>query len=45
MSNCKVCNKETNIVFNINWKKTSICNNCANAITLQQIQDLITHKR
>lgn len=36
MSNCKVCGKKTDIVFNISFKAVAICENCASSIFLQQ---------
>lgn len=36
MKNCKVCGEKTNVVFNIGFKATPICEGCANAIFLQQ---------
>jgi len=35
---CKVCGNLTGYVFNINFKQTHICNDCARCITLQQIK-------
>jgi beta-glucanase (GH16 family) len=36
MKNCKVCGDKTEVVFNIDFKATPICENCATAIFLQQ---------
>ena len=36
MSKCKVCDKETEVVFNINFKATPICESCATNIFAQQ---------
>jgi hypothetical protein len=33
---CKVCNSKTTTVFNINFKATAICEDCAKAIFIQQ---------
>ena len=38
---CRVCGEETPWVFNIKFKATPICESCANAITLQQVTDLV----
>lgn len=36
MKKCKVCGDKTKVVFNIQLRATPICENCANAIFLQQ---------
>ncbi len=36
MGKCKVCNSDTETIFNINFKKTYICESCASSIFLQQ---------
>ena len=33
---CKVCGEKTNVVFNIDFTATPICEGCATAIFLQQ---------
>jgi len=33
---CKVCGDKTTIVFNIDFKATPICENCAVSIFIQQ---------
>lgn len=38
MKKCKVCGKKTEVVFNINFKATPICESCATSIFLQQSQ-------
>ena len=38
--NCKICNKETDIIFNINLDPIPICNNCAIKITTQQLWNM-----
>ena len=36
MKKCKVCGDKTEVVFNIDFKATPICEGCASAIFLQQ---------
>lgn len=36
MKKCKVCGDPTDVSFNIGFKKTPICENCAISIFLQQ---------
>jgi hypothetical protein len=36
MKKCKVCGAKTKVVFNINFKATPICEDCATSIFLQQ---------
>jgi len=36
MKKCKVCGDKTEVVFNIDFKATPICEGCATAIFLQQ---------
>lgn len=43
MNKCKLCNNETNIIFNIKFKAMPICQSCADSISLQNIQDLLTN--
>ena len=38
---CKVCDKETENVFNVRLKPVAICEECANAIAMQQVTFLI----
>ena len=38
---CKVCDSPTDVIFNINFKQVSICDSCADRITVQHVQDLI----
>lgn len=38
MKPCKICNQDTNIVFNISFKPTPICESCASSIFIQQAQ-------
>lgn len=38
MKKCKVCGDKTEVVFNIDFKATPICEGCANVIFLQQAQ-------
>lgn len=42
MNKCKLCNTETNIIFNIRFKRTPVCQSCADSISLQNIQDLFS---
>lgn len=37
---CKVCEKETDKIININFKKVFLCDSCANLISKQQLQYL-----
>ena len=51
MEKCKVCGDKTEVVFNIDFKATPICENCATSIFLQQakwyteIQQLPIYKK
>lgn len=36
MKKCKVCGVKTEVVFNIDFKETPICEGCATTIFLQQ---------
>lgn len=36
MKKCKVCGDKTEVIFNIDFKATPICENCATSIFLQQ---------
>lgn len=38
---CVVCKEMTPVIFGINMKPVPLCDNCANQITVQQVQDLI----
>ncbi len=38
---CRVCGKLTNVIFNINLKRASICESCANSIAWQQLESLM----
>ncbi len=38
MKKCKVCGDETEVVFNIDFKATPICESCATRIFLQQAE-------
>lgn len=40
-SKCSLCEKETDVVYNIGFTAIHICESCANAITLQQVTDLV----
>ena len=37
MGKCKLCDKETNIIFNIRYRAVNICNMCALSITKQEV--------
>jgi hypothetical protein len=41
---CALCGEITDSIFNINFKMVFICDSCADAVTLQNMQELI-HKR
>lgn len=41
MKKCKVCDKPTKTGFNIDFKLVPICEECANAIFIQQAQYFI----
>ena len=43
-SPCRICKEKTPYVFNIKFKPVPICDDCANSIVLQQIQDLVGKK-
>ena len=34
---CKICEDETNVSFNIDFKQVYICEGCARTITTQQV--------
>lgn len=36
MKKCKICGKETDVIFNINFKVVHICDDCARSIFIQQ---------
>tara|TARA_R110000772_G_scaffold1095_5_gene3884 strand:+ start:2291 stop:2617 length:327 start_codon:yes stop_codon:yes gene_type:complete len=38
MEKCKVCKSKTDVIFNISFKATHICESCATSIFLQQSQ-------
>lgn len=42
---CKVCGERTRIAFNINLSATTICEDCANAITIQQVKWLMDNSK
>lgn len=44
MKNCKICREKTKNTFNIDFKATPICENCAERIFLQQAQWYVTNK-
>lgn len=35
---CKICNKKTSCVVNINFEAVSICDECCTTIAVQQVQ-------
>jgi len=37
---CVTCGKNTSVIFNINFKAVAICEKCARAITVQQVNDM-----
>ena len=41
MEKCKICGKETDIVFNMDLNPIPICNSCANSITIQHVMSLV----
>ncbi len=41
---CKICERETNAVFNINFKAVPVCEACASFIFIQQAQWYVTPK-
>lgn len=45
MKKCKICGEKTEVVFNLNLKAVPICEDCANAIVLQQIPDLVRQRK
>lgn len=44
MKLCSICSKEAKADFNIELKRTPICESCANSITWQQMESLIREK-
>lgn len=42
---CKICNTMTPNLFNINFKPVPICEDCADLITIQQIEYVIKNKK
>lgn len=38
---CLLCDKETDVIYNIGFTAVRVCESCANAITLQQVIDLV----
>lgn len=44
-SDCKVCEKPTEVVYNINLKAVFICESCARQISYQEINDLLLTAR
>lgn len=38
MGKCKVCGDPTNVIFNIKFKKTHICERCARQVFIQQAE-------
>jgi hypothetical protein len=44
MKKCKVCEFETEVIFNIDFKEISICENCATSIFLQQARWYVDSK-
>jgi hypothetical protein len=45
MKKCKVCGDKTKNGFNIDLKRTPICESCANSIMLQQSKWLVDNYR
>ena len=41
MAKCRICGKQTITVYNIQFRKQHVCDECANAITLQNVSALI----
>jgi hypothetical protein len=44
VSDCRVCGKPTNVIFNIELKKVSVCESCANSIAWQQMESLLRER-
>lgn len=44
MNNCKLCDRETTVFFNILLNKVSICDSCATAITLQNVNHVFMER-
>lgn len=38
---CLLCGKETDVIYNIGFTAVRVCESCANAITMQQVTDLV----
>lgn len=46
MENCRLCNKETEWSYNVDFKLTPVCNKCVLNITTQQLQYMMhQHKK
>ena len=44
MKNCKICNELTDVVFNVNFEATPICEYCAESIFIQQAMWYVKEK-
>jgi ribosome-binding protein aMBF1 (putative translation factor) len=44
MSECKICGRETDVIFNIRFKAVHICDYCALSITNQNVSALCIEK-
>lgn len=44
MKPCKICNELTDIVFNVNFEATPICEDCAQRIFIQQAMWYVKEK-
>lgn len=40
---CKVCDEPTKTYYNINYKATPICEDCARKITRQELDDMFRY--
>ena len=38
---CKLCDRETTVILNIDLKETPVCRECCNVITMQNLKSLI----
>ena len=38
---CKLCDRETTEILNIDFKETPVCRECCNVITMQNLKSLI----
>lgn len=42
---CKLCGKKTSAVVDIHTKRVHICNDCSNAVVMQQVKWLVNRDK